>query len=155
MSEKRIIKKYPNRRLYDTAISSYITLEDVRRLIMESVSVHVIDAKTKADITHSTLLQIIVEQESKGNQLFSADILEQLIYAYGRPVQAWLKQYISQGMAVYAKQMAAHPNLEKDAHGNMQALTDWVTSFSRVSLTAPMQETEGSMTEFRREGAMD
>jgi polyhydroxyalkanoate synthesis repressor PhaR len=79
MSEKRIIKKYPNRRLYDTAISSYVTLEDVRRLILENVALQVMDVKSQADITHNTLLQIILDQESKGSRLFSTEILEQLI----------------------------------------------------------------------------
>ena len=63
VSEPRIIKKYPNRRLYDTAVSSYITLSDVRKLVLDSKDFCVVDARSKADITRSILLQIILEQE--------------------------------------------------------------------------------------------
>ena len=69
MSEPRVIKKYPNRRLYDTAISSYITLEDVKQLVLERAEFHVIDARTNTDITHGILLQIISEQEEQGLSL--------------------------------------------------------------------------------------
>ena len=82
MNEARIIKKYPNRRLYDTAISSYITLEEVKRLVQEQVALQVIDARTKEDITHNTLLQIIVEQESKQASLLNCDILQKMIRFY-------------------------------------------------------------------------
>ena len=78
MSDTRVIKKYPNRRLYDTEISSYITLGDVRELILEHVLFQVIDAKSKKDITRSILLQIILEQEEDGEPIFSTPVLEQI-----------------------------------------------------------------------------
>ena len=84
MSEKRIIKKYPNRRLYDTAISSYITLENVRQLIVEDVDVQVLDARTKNDITRNTLLQIITECEETTPPLFSTEVLQALKYGNER-----------------------------------------------------------------------
>lgn len=87
MAETRIIKKYPNRRLYDTAISSYITLEDVKRLVLEDISIQVIDARSKSDITHNTLLQIILEQEETGPPIFTTEILQQMIRFYGGPMQ--------------------------------------------------------------------
>ena len=76
MSDARIIKKYPNRRLYDTEISCYITLGDVRKLVLDHTVFQVIDAKTKEDITRSILLQIIFEQEEDGEPMFSTQSLE-------------------------------------------------------------------------------
>ncbi|MES2212459.1 MAG: polyhydroxyalkanoate synthesis regulator DNA-binding domain-containing protein [Pseudomonadota bacterium] len=82
MSEIRVIKKYPNRRLYDTTISSYITLEDTRRLIQAGVTIQVIEASTKSDITHGTLLQIILELEQKKQPVFTNEELQYLVRAY-------------------------------------------------------------------------
>ncbi|MGD9591378.1 MAG: polyhydroxyalkanoate synthesis repressor PhaR [Candidatus Berkiella sp.] len=104
MSEPRIIKKYPNRRLYDTAISSYITLEDVRRLVVDQVSIKVIDARTQNDITHSTLLQIIIEQEENGPPMFSIDSLQNMIRSYGGSMQEMLSQMFEQGVELFSKQ---------------------------------------------------
>ena len=75
MSETtRLIKKYPNRRLYDTATSSYITLADVKKLVLEQMAFRVIDAKSNEDLTRSILLQIILEEESAGAPMFSSDM---------------------------------------------------------------------------------
>ena len=101
MTEQRIIKKYPNRRLYDTAISSYITLEDVKRLVLESVPLMVIDARTQTDITHSTLLQIIIEQEEKGPHLFSNVALEHMIRYYKADVPSLLKQLFEEAILTF------------------------------------------------------
>ena len=83
MSEPRIIKKYPNRRLYDTVESRYITLGDVRKLVVEQVDFVVIDKKTQGDITNSILLQVIADQEHGGDPLMSRDFLSQIIRSYG------------------------------------------------------------------------
>ena len=104
MSEPRIIKKYPNRRLYDTAISSYITLEDVRRLVIEQVAIKVIDARSQNDITHSTLLQIIIEQEENGPPIFSIDSLQNMIRSYGGSMQDMLSKMFEQGMELFSNQ---------------------------------------------------
>ncbi len=104
MTEPRIIKKYPNRRLYDTAISSYITLEDVRRLVIEQIAIKVIDARSQNDITHSTLLQIIIEQEESGPSLFSIDSLQSMIRSYGGSMQEMLSKMFEQGMEIFSKQ---------------------------------------------------
>lgn len=104
MSEKRIIKKYPNRRLYDTAISSYITLEDIKKLVLDGNPVQVLDARTQKDITHPTLLQIIIDQEEKGPQMFSTDILHQLIRFYGKEMQGHLAQIFEQGLNFISQQ---------------------------------------------------
>ena len=79
MSEPRIIKKYPNRRLYDTMVSSYITLDDVRKLVLAQEEFCVIDARSKDDITRSILLQIILEQEEDGEPIFSEQVVSQII----------------------------------------------------------------------------
>ena len=80
---KRIIKKYPNRRLYDTSESKYVTLSDVRKLVLDDIPFCVIDKKTSEDITRNILLQIIVEQEETSEPIFSTDVLQQMIGFYG------------------------------------------------------------------------
>lgn len=104
MTESRIIKKYPNRRLYDTAISSYITLADVKRLVLDRVEFQVVDAKTKADLTRSILLQIISEEEEGGEPIFSSELLAQLIRAYGGNMQNMLTSYLEKSMELWADQ---------------------------------------------------
>lgn len=98
MSEIRIIKKYPNRRLYDTTISSYITLEDARRLVQSGASIQVVEASTKNDITHGTLFQIIAEQEQKANPLFSNAHLQHLIRAYDLDKVEEVQQILHEAM---------------------------------------------------------
>jgi polyhydroxyalkanoate synthesis repressor PhaR len=101
VSEPRIIKKYPNRRLYDTAISSYITLEDVRRLVLENVTFQVLDAKTDEDISRNILLQIILEQEEGGEPIFSTDVLQQIIRFYGDTLQAVIASYLDKSLKLF------------------------------------------------------
>jgi polyhydroxyalkanoate synthesis repressor PhaR len=83
MAATRIIKKYPTRRLYDTEISSYITIEDVRQLILDGEDFEVRDAKSGDDLTRSVLLQIIADQEQDGEPMLSTQLLSQLIRFYG------------------------------------------------------------------------
>ena len=93
MSEQeppRIIKKYPNRRLYDTEKSQYVTLQQIRDLVLEEVPFVVIDQKSEDDITRSILLQIILEQESETNPLFSNDNLERFIRYYNAGAAYWI-----------------------------------------------------------------
>lgn len=118
MSGERIIKKYPNRRLYDTAISSYITLEDVRRLVFDNVKIKVIDARSQEDITHSTLLQIIIEQEEKGPSLFSTESLQQMIRFYGSSFQHLLGKMFDQGMNFFTEQQGFLQKDYKQADAN-------------------------------------
>ena len=104
MSEPRVIKKYPNRRLYDTAISSYITLEDVRRLVLEHASFIVRDARSNEDITRSILLQIIIEQEADGEPIFSVNVLEQIIRLYGDTMQGMFTNWFERSLKVFQEQ---------------------------------------------------
>lgn len=107
MSEPRIIKKYPNRRLYDTTVSSYITLEDVRKLVMEQEEFCVVDARSKEDITRSILLQIILEQEEDGDPIFSQQVLSQIIRFYGDALQGTLTQYLERSFGLFVEQQNA------------------------------------------------
>lgn len=95
-NELHVIKKYPNRRLYDTEISSYITLEDVKQLVIKEVPIQVVDARTKEDITYNTLLQIIIESEEKGPSFFSTDILQKMIRFYGGSMQQMFRMMLDQ-----------------------------------------------------------
>lgn len=103
MSEDvRIIKKYPNRRLYDTATSSYITLEDVKKLVLDHVQFKIEDAKTKEDLTRAILLQIILEEESgEGAPIFSSDALSQIIRFYGNAMQGMMGNYLEKNIHTF------------------------------------------------------
>jgi len=104
MSQTRIIKKYPNRRLYDTEESRYITLADVRRLVLESVAFCVVDQKSGDDITRSILLQVISEQEANGEPIMTEDFLAQMIRAYHRAMPQFIGQYLEQSLGLFLRQ---------------------------------------------------
>ena len=104
MIEPRVIKKYPNRRLYDTVESRYITLADIRRLVMDKVDFVVIDKKTQEDITRSILLQVIAEQEHTGEPMMSQDFLSQVIRSYGGAMQNFVGSYLEQSLKLLASQ---------------------------------------------------
>jgi polyhydroxyalkanoate synthesis repressor PhaR len=97
----RIIKKYPNRRLYDTETSSYITLHDVKKLVLEHVEFRVEDAKSKDDLTRSILLQIILEEEATGAPMFSSDMLSQIIRFYGNAMQGMMGTYLEKNIHTF------------------------------------------------------
>src|SRR5713101_6236658 len=97
----RVIKKYPNRRLYDTATSSYITLADVKKLVLEHADFRVVDAKTSEDLTRSILLQIILEEESAGTPMFSSDMLSQIIRFYGHAMQGMMGAYLEKNVHTF------------------------------------------------------
>ena len=94
----RVIKKYPNRRLYDTQTSTYITLIEVRQLVMDSVLFVVRDAKTNDDLTRSILLQIILEEESGGAPMFTEAVLGNIIRFYGHAMQSFMGTYLEQNV---------------------------------------------------------
>lgn len=94
-----IIKKYANRRLYNTASSSYITLEDLARMVRENIEFQVLDAKSGDDITHSILTQIIMDEEANGEQMLPVSFLRQLIGMYGNSMQAMMPSYLEASMA--------------------------------------------------------
>lgn len=104
MSDTRVIKKYPNRRLYDTDISRYITLEEIRQLVLENVKFRVEDKRTHEDITRSILLQVIAEQEEGGNPIFTTDLLLFIIRYYGDPMQLSISRYLELSLRLFAQQ---------------------------------------------------
>ena len=104
MAQLRVIKKYPNRRLYDTEISSYITLEDVRQLIVDGETFEVRDAKTSEDLTRTVLLQIIAEHEERGQPMFSTQLLTQIIRFYGDSLQGFMGSYLEKSMEMFLEQ---------------------------------------------------
>jgi polyhydroxyalkanoate synthesis repressor PhaR len=101
-----IIKKYPNRRLYDTDRSRYITVADVRDLVVKSVDFKIIDANTNEDITHNILLQIILEQENQGESIFTPEILSKLIRFYDDSMQEIFTRYLDQSLNIFLKQQS-------------------------------------------------
>ena len=103
MAEERIIKKYANRRLYDTAESRYIALDDIRQLVMDGARFRVVDASGD-DITRIILLQIIVEQEEKGQPMLSTRLLEQIILYYGGTLQSFVGTYLEKSMDAFIRQ---------------------------------------------------
>ena len=104
MPEARLIKKYPNRRLYDTRLSKYIALDDLRKLLVTGTRVKVVDKKSGEDITRSTLLQIIVEQEEQGQPILSTELLEKLIQYYGDTLQVFVTDYLEKSMETFGLQ---------------------------------------------------
>jgi len=98
IGEDRLIKKYPNRRLYDTQTSAYVTLSDIKNLVMSGEAFRVVDAKTEDDLTRSILLQIILEEEAGGSPVFSTQMLSQIIRFYGNSMQGLMGNYLEKTM---------------------------------------------------------
>ena len=121
MSATRIIKKYPNRRLYDTEISSYITIEDVRQLIVDGETLEVRDAKTGEDLTRQVLLQIITEHEQEGQPMLSTQLLSQLIRFYGDSLQGFMGNYLERSMQLFLEQQQQF----RQQMGGMLGQTPW------------------------------
>jgi polyhydroxyalkanoate synthesis repressor PhaR len=109
----RTLKKYPNRRLYDTHTSSYITLADVKQMVLDSQDFEVRDAKTGDDLTRSILLQIILEEESGGVPMFSTTTLSQIIRFYGHAMQGVMGTLLEKNMAAFAELQAQFLNQGK------------------------------------------
>lgn len=121
MAQVRIIKKYPNRRLYDTEISSYITLEDVRQLIVDGEEFEVRDARSGNDITRSVLLQIIAEHEQDGQPMLSTQLLSQIIRFYGDSLQGFMGSYLERSMQLFLDQQTQF----RSQLNNMLGQTPW------------------------------
>ena len=100
-NQLRLIKKYPNRRLYDTKTSSYITLADVKQMVLKQEEFQVVDAKSGEDLTRQILLQIILEEESAGVPMFSSELLSQLIRFYGHAMQGFMGTYLEKNIRAF------------------------------------------------------
>jgi len=153
MSETRVIKKYPNRRLYDTAISSYITLEDVRRLIVDNIKVEIIEARTKQVITHNTLMQILLEQEDGDKQIFSTDILQKIICCYKGNMQNVLGHIFTQSVDFFnQQQQILSDNLSKNGDDfSVEQPLSFVNKFSEENIVAWEQLQKNWVENFNKE----
>ena len=151
MSDTRIIKKYPNRRLYDTQISSYITLQDIKELVMSYCDFKVIDAKTKEDLTRCTLMQLIAEEEANGNPILTADILQEFVRFYGDSMQAMMSRFLEHSVKLFMEKRAGLKSPLNSMLGinqtlQMQSIAEQnLDSFDRdFSATIPETLTNGS-----------
>ncbi|MGB7180637.1 MAG: polyhydroxyalkanoate synthesis repressor PhaR [Burkholderiaceae bacterium] len=136
----RLIKKYPNRRLYDTQTSSYITLADVKQLVLDNEPFQVIDAKAETDLTRTILLQIILEEEAGGMPLFSEQMLCQTIRFYGHAMQGMMGAYLEKTMAAFVEIQDKMQGQSKGLYDNQGAPSpEMWTQF--MSMQTPMIQT--------------
>ncbi len=144
----RIIKKYPNRRLYDMAISSYITLDDIKKLILDHIPFRVLDARSEEDMTNYVLLQIISEQENTHSPIFTTEILQNIIRFYGNPLQKTMSQFLEQSLAWFTEHKAEPFKVSENNPFNMltdlakQNMALWQSAFSQYAAKKP--ETKAS-----------
>ena len=116
--QARLIKKYPNRRLYDTKTSSYITLADVKQMVLKQEDFHVIDAKSGDELTRPILLQIILEEESGGVPMFSSDLLSQMIRSYGSAMQGFMGSYLEKNIEAFQQMQKALQDQSQRIYGD-------------------------------------
>jgi len=153
--EKVVIKKYANRRLYNTASSSYVTLEHLSEMVKQGVDFVVYDAKTNEDITRTVLTQIIFEEESQGQSLLPIQFLRQLISFYGNSMQAFLPSYLELSLASFTQQQerlrtqlssftpaAGLPGYEEQIRQNLQLFDRAMKMFSPFAYVAPQRADE-------------
>ena len=115
--QQRLIKKYPNRRLYDTRTSSYITLADVKELVLNHELFQVLDAKTSEDLTRSILLQIILEEEAGGAPMFTSDLLAHMIRFYGNAMQGMMGKYLESNIKAFTEMQAKLQDQARSIYG--------------------------------------
>ena len=115
---QRLIKKYPNRRLYDTKTSSYITLADVKQMVLKNEDFHVVDAKTGEDLSRQILLQIILDEESSGMPMFSSDLLSQMIRSYGSAMQGFMGSYLEKNLEGFQQMQKALQEQSQKLYGD-------------------------------------
>ena len=146
-SRLRLIKKYPNRRLYDTRTSTYITLVDVKALVLNHEEFQVVDAKSGDDLTRSILLQIILEEESGGMPMFTSDLLAQMIRFYGNAMQGMMGQYLESNINAFSEMQRKMQDQMRGVYGdNATASQEMWAKF--LSFQAPaMQNVMGSYLE--------
>jgi len=114
----RLIKKYPNRRLYDTKTSSYITLADVKQMVVRNEEFQVVDAKSNEDLSRQILLQIILDEESGGMPMFSSDLLSQMIRSYGSAMQGFMGSYLEKNLEGFQQMQKALQEQSQRLYGD-------------------------------------
>ena len=125
----RLIKKYPNRRLYDTQTSAYITLADVKDLVLKNENFQVVDAKTGENLTRSILLQIILEEESSGSPMFTSDVLTQFIRFYGNAMQGMMGSYLERNIQLFSELQKKMQEQSQSLYGGNKASQDLWNQF--------------------------
>ncbi len=146
-SDERVIKKYPNRRLYDTQISRYITLHDVKQLVMEHKEFQVIDAKTNEDLTRCTLMQLIAEEETNGTPILTSEILKEFVRFYGDSMQTMMSRFLEHSVKLFMEKRAGLKSplnsmlgtnksslMQNIAKQNMQSFEDETVDFGSVEV---------------------
>jgi len=161
--EAIIIKKYANRRLYNTDTSSYITLDDLAKMVRENVDFHVLDAKTGDDITHTILTQIIVEEESHGSHMLPVSFLRDLIRMYGNSMQAMMPSYLEASMTnlqknreqiqeAFAKGLETNP-LAQMAEANFKMMQNAAEAFIPATRKPARDDQSDDLAQMRRQMA--
>ena len=137
MASPRIIKKYPNRRLYDTETSAYITLAEVKELVLQYQEFRVQDAKTGEDLTRAILLQIILEEESGGVPMFSTDMLANIIRYYGHAMQGLMGSYLERSILAFHEAQKRFQEQAQSLYGDLprmpaEAWTQFVSQQQKI-----------------------
>ena len=148
MTDTRIIKKYANRRLYDTESSKSVTLSDIRELIVDGIDIQIVQDTTGDDITHTLLLQIIVEQEHSGGQpILTERLLAQLIRFYGNPMQGMMAEYLHKSVSTFVNQQRSVQSQMQDMLTNtpIDTLRELVTKNVKTweAMLVPKGENSG------------
>jgi polyhydroxyalkanoate synthesis repressor PhaR len=126
MSNERVIKKYANRRLYDSTGSRHVTLDDIRKMIVSGDKVKVIDDKSGEDLTRAVFLQVISEQEQFGTPVLSLELMESIIRFYGNPVQEMLTRYMEQSVgSLVRQQQVMRAEMAKALEGPMAPMAEF------------------------------
>ncbi len=144
-SATRTIKKYPNRRLYDTQTSTYVTLSDVKQLVLNQEEFNVVDAKTNEDLTRSILLQISLEEEAAGMPLFTTPMLSQMIRFYGHSMQGMVGGYLEKNIQTFIDMQ--NQFAEQTQKGNVKATPEAWAQFMNMQNPMMMQNMMGSYIE--------
>lgn len=158
-NQLRLIKKYPNRRLYDTKTSSYITLADVKQMVLKQEEFQVVDAKSGDDLTRPILLQIILEEESAGVPMFSSDLLSQLIRSYGNAMQGMMGSYLERNIRAFQEIQTALQDQSKRMYGdNSRASQDLWAQFMNLQgpamqslMQAYMEQSQKMFSQFQEQ----
>jgi len=136
MAAVRLIKKYPNRRLYDTQTSSYITLADVKQLVLDQEEFKVVDAKSSEDLTRQILMQIILEEEQEGQPMFTPPVLSQIIRSYGNAMQGMMGSYLEKNVQAFVDIQSKLQDQSKAFYDSNKVGPEMWTQF--VNMQGPM-----------------
>jgi polyhydroxyalkanoate synthesis repressor PhaR len=143
----RLIKKYPNRRLYDTRTSTYITLVDVKELVLNHEEFQVVDAKTGDDLTRSILLQIILEEEAAGAPMFTSDVLAQMIRFYGNAMQGMMGKYLETNIQSFTDMQKKFQDQARHLYGDNNGVSNELWSQFLTFQGPAMQNMMGAYVE--------